>query len=144
TATECAPEFILEEQEVQVGTEYEYLLQQWAIIKWVDNGNPFYSAEEPSHPGLFKRYVMTGNERPIFETQTVEVSNPEFDPLCGQPTPEPETYVTVAWLLPIDFTTWDSLGQPTGDGAEGAIWPQTYITHVETDSADVDALDGLE
>ena len=92
TAHGCEPEYITEERQVEVGTEYEWQLQQWAIFKWVDNGNPVWSVEEPDTPGhsIFKRYVLTGNERPVYETQQVEVPNPEYDPLCGQETPTPE------------------------------------------------------
>ena len=137
--TECAPEFVTEERQVEVGTEYEYQLQQWAFFKWVDNGNPFFSATEPDEPGLFKRYVQTGNERPIFETQLVEVANPEFDPECGQ---QPQTFTTVVHLLPVTAEEYVALGSPTGPGDNG-IWPQTVIGHATTESIDLDAADAF-
>jgi len=141
--SECAPEFIIEEREVEVGTEYEWQLQQWAFFKWVNNGQPVWAVEQPDTPGnsQFKRYVATGNERPIIEIQQVEVENPEYDPECGL---DPYQNMTVAWRVPLTYTEYAALGFPTGNDANGAIWPQTLHATALTVGVDLDALDEIE
>lgn len=53
-------------------------------------------------------------------------------PAAAAPPPD---HVTVAWLTPEGATP---------DAGDPAIWPQTYLAHVETKGVDLEALDHLE
>lgn len=83
---ECAPEYIYENQEVEVGTEYLH-----KHFLYVINHNTKWWDEVKGFP-----WVYTGDTRPVYETQQVKVLNPDFDPLCGQETPtvEPTPEIT--------------------------------------------------
>lgn len=139
----CEPETIEVETtvEVEVGTEY-----QWELVGRL-TGHVYDTAWSEDQPGdntLTKKWVKTDESRPILEEQTVTetVPNPDYDPECGVE-PDPE-YVTVAWLLPIDFDEWDGLGQPSGGPGDNGIWPQSYVDHANTGTGvDLDALDGM-
>jgi len=86
TDNECAPEYIYENQEVEVGTEYFH-----KHFLYVINHNTKWWDEVKGFP-----WVYTGDTRPVYETQQVKVLNPDFDPLCGQETPtvEPTPEIT--------------------------------------------------